>query len=209
MTKQTSRSAFTLIELLVVIAIIAILAGIAVPAITGGLDRARLADMMANARSLTQATNVMALDVATGSASTGGWPGSSSATASWSGLCTELEAGKYLTWGDIRKIASGPGVTIPPTTVGPPSETAIQVYAVTENDDSDTPFITSYNVNGGSWGGENAVPFGGKGSVLFSKGGGGRIFSARQTENIATEVTGLTFRSGIAPGPGSGGGGGS
>ncbi len=204
MTTHTSRSAFTLIELLVVIAIIAILAGIAVPAITGGLDKARLADMMANARSLTQATNVMALDSATGDANAGSWPGTSG--DDWGALCNNLVDGKYLTWGDIRKIASGPGVTIPPTTVGPPGQTAIQVYAVTESDDSDTPYVTSYNINGGTWGGADAMPFGGKGSVIFSKGGGGRIFSARQTENIATEVTGLNFRGGIAPGPGSGGG---
>lgn len=203
MKKSHSFAAFTLIELLVVIAIIAILAGIAVPAITGGLDRARMADMLANARALTQATQVMSLDSSTGTGdSTAGWPGSG---ADWATFCQALVDGKYVTQADLRKFCGGPQVQVSPTAF-PPDKSAIQVYGVSESDESDSIFISSYNWTGFTELSKDAIPFGDKGFVIFRKGGGGSIYKAKDatSENLGNK----NLAAGFAPGPGSSGGGG-
>jgi prepilin-type N-terminal cleavage/methylation domain-containing protein len=193
-----SLSAFTLIELLVVISIIAILASLAIPAVTGALTRGQMTGVLNNARQLQIATQTMALDAFT----TGdgpGWPGDQGESASWEGLCSSLEQGKYLSWADLRKIATAPGVQIP-VADSAPSKTGIQVYAVRESDASDAIYVSSFNWTGFSELNSKSVPFGDKGFVVFRKGGDGSVYQARQATSMAIgQITGA----GIAPGPGA------
>ena len=190
--------AFTLIELLVVISIIAILASLAIPAVTGALTRGQMTGVLNNARQLQIATQTMALDAFT----TGdgpGWPGDPGTSEGWEGFCSSLEEGKYLTWADLRKIASAPGVQVPVAEEAP-SKTGIQVYAVKESDPSDAIFVSSYNWSGFSALNEQSVPFGDKGFVVFRKGGDGSVYQSRQaTSQSIGQLTGA----GIAPGPGA------
>ena len=186
--------AFTLIELLVVIAIIAILAGISVPAIIGGIDRARLADVLSNARNLTQATTIMALDANLGAGGGPGWPGSD---ASWDDYCNSLVEGKYLTQADLRKAVSASGVQ-PSPSVFPPDASAVQVYGVGDESDSDAIFISSWNWQGLQPLQATAKPFGDKGFVVYRKGGGGSVYQAR---DATSEALGKLVGSGFAPGP--------
>jgi len=198
--KSLTRSlrAFTLIELLVVISIIAILASLAIPAVTGALTRGQMTGVLNNARQLQIATQTMALDAFT----TGegpGWPGDPGNSQGWEGFCSSLQQGKYLSWADLRKIATAPGVQVPVAEAAP-SRTGIQVYEVKESDPSDAIFVSSYNWSGFSELTEKSVPFGDKGFVIFRKGGDGSVYQSRQaTSQSLGQLTG----SGIAPGPGA------
>jgi len=194
-SSPSSRAAFTLIELLVVISIIAILASLAVPAVTGALSRGQLTGSLNNARQLQLATQTMALDAFT-SGEGAGWPGDGD--ADWSTFCQNLTEGKYLTEADLRKIASAPGVQISPTEF-PPSKSGLQVYAVKENDPSDSIFVSTYNWTGFQELTSDAVPFGDKGFVIFRKGGDGNVFQARQA--TSESLGNKTLASGFAPAP--------
>jgi prepilin-type N-terminal cleavage/methylation domain-containing protein len=187
--------AFTLIELLVVISIIAILASLAVPAVTGALTRGQLTGSLNNARQLQLATQTMALDAFT-SGEGPGWPGD--ADAGWDTFCQNLKDGKYLNEADLRKIAQAPGVQISPTEF-PPSKSGLQVYAVKENDASDSIFVSTYNWTGFQELSEDAVPFGDKGFVIFRKGGDGGVYQSRQA--TSQSLGNATLAGGFAPAP--------
>ena len=195
---KQSLQAFTLIELLVVISIIAILASLAVPAVTGALTRGQLTGSLNNARQLQLATQTMALDAFT-SGEGAGWPGDND--EGWDTFCQNLVDGKYLTEADLRKIASAPGVQIQPNEF-PPSKSGLQVYAVRENDASDSIFVSTYNWTGFQELSADAVPFGDKGFVIFRKGGDGNVYQARQA--TSESLGNATLADGIAPSPGGG-----
>ncbi len=197
-SKYPSRAAFTLIELLVVISIIAILASLAVPAVTGALTRGQLTGSLNNARQLQLATQTMALDAFT-SGEGAGWPGDGDGSG-WDTFCQDLVDGRYLTEADLRKIASAPGVQIQPNEF-PPSKSGLQVYAIRENDPSDSIFVSTYNWTGFQELSEDAVPFGNKGFVIFRKGGDGNVYQARQatSESLGNE----NLATGLAPSPGT------
>lgn len=190
-----SLQAFTLIELLVVISIIAILASLAVPAVTGALTRGQLTGSLNNARQLTLATQTMAIDAFTTGVGDG-WPGDSG--ADWTEFCTALTVGKYLSDSDLRKIVSAPGVQIDPT--GLPTKSGLNVYAVAEEDPSDSIFVSTANWDGFKALSQSAKPFGDKGFVIFRKGGDGNVFQARQADNDALGNRELAGN--IAPGAG-------
>jgi len=194
-SRYASHAAFTLIELLVVISIIAILASLAVPAVTGALTRGQLTGSLNNARQLQLATQTMALDAFT-SGEGAGWPGDSD--ADWGTFCENLTQGKYLTEADLRKIASAPGVQLAPSEF-PPSKSGLQVYAVRENDPSDSIFVSTYNWTGFQELTSDAVPFGDKGFVIFRKGGDGNVYQARQA--TSESLGNSTLASGFAPSP--------
>lgn len=189
------NSGFTLIELLVVISIIAILASLAVPAVTGALTRGQLTGSLNNARQLQLATQTMALDAFT-SGEGDGWPGDTG--ASWAEFCQNLTEGKYLSEADLRKIATAPGVQIPPNTF-PPNKSGLQVYAIRENDPSDSIFISTYNWTGFQNLEPDAVPFGDKGFVIFRKAGDGNVYQARQADSES--LGNAQLAAGIAPAP--------
>jgi prepilin-type N-terminal cleavage/methylation domain-containing protein len=193
--KRSSRAAFTLIELLVVISIIAILASLAVPAVTGALTRGQLTGSLNNARQLQIATQTMALDAFT-SGEGPGWPGDND--DSWQDFCQNLVDGKYLTESDLRKMATAPGVQIPPNQF-PPSKSGLQVYSVKENDPGDSIFVSTYNWTGFSELAQDSVPFGDKGFVIFRKAGDGNVYQARQAQSES--IGNSKLAAGIAPAP--------
>src|SRR6266481_6718353 len=109
---KKSPSAFTLIELLVVIAIIATLAAFAVPALTSALTRGQMTGTLNNMHQFHLAAAQMAIDGASNSDPTLGWPGditSPAAITALSAYCNVLVANNYLQAGDVRKILSAPG----------------------------------------------------------------------------------------------------
>jgi prepilin-type N-terminal cleavage/methylation domain-containing protein len=188
-------AAFTLIELLVVISIIAILASLAVPAVTGALTRGQLTGSLNNARQLQLATQTMALDSFT-SGEGPGWPGDND--DGWQPFCQNLVDGKYLTETDLRKIATAPGVQIPPNQF-PPSKSGLQVYSVSESDPGDSIFISTFNWTGFAELSADALPFGDKGFVIFRKAGDGNVYQARQA--TSESIGNSELAAGIAPSP--------
>lgn len=174
------NSAFTLIELLVVISIIGILITIAVPNIATALTRAKMTETLANARSLQQATQMMTLD----SQSTGDgiqWtskiePGATSAgPVTLNAFFTSMTADGYMTQSDLRKVLSAPGKSPALGTYGA-GTIAFNLYEVSDASPSDQVFITTANIDAGAGGMKaDAEPYGNKGFVFFTKGGGGGI----------------------------------
>lgn len=55
-TKKIRKSGFTLVELIVVLVILAVLAALLVPSLTGYIDKAHQSAVIAETRSLVQAT---------------------------------------------------------------------------------------------------------------------------------------------------------
>lgn len=190
--KPKPPSAFTLIELLVVISIIGILAALALPAITGALARGQMTQTLSNAKQLHLATTQMALDATTTGDTNLGWPGDLGGT--WAAWASNIVGGGYLSTNDFKKLISAPGVV--PTTDNPsaPGKSGVLVYAVAENSDGSTVFISSANFSNTATGGTapsaTAKPYGNKGFVVFRKAGDGAILQPRQTGQAYTNIIG-------------------
>lgn len=181
-------SAFTLIELLVVISIIGILITIAVPNIATALTRAKMTETLANARSLQQATQMMTLD----SQQAGNgiqWTSTidntgNSTPVSLNTFFTALTQDGYVTTQDLKKLLSAPGKA--PTADIPSAGTiAFNFYQVDETSPSDQIFVATANWKQGSGMTATDSPYGNKGFVFFTKGGGGGI---RTRQSDATDA---------------------
>lgn len=198
MKLKRNPSAFTLIELLVVISIIGILITIAVPNISSALNRAKMTETLANARSLQQATQMMTLDSqqsgegiiwTTQVQSGGGDP----QPVGLSTFLTALTQDGYVTQSDMRKLLSAPGKT--PTMGSYSANTiAFNIYQVSESSPADQVFLTTANLKPPGQMNANASPYGNKGFVFFTKGGGGgirtRSTDATSTNNFPQGTTG-------------------
>jgi prepilin-type N-terminal cleavage/methylation domain-containing protein len=182
--KKSSR-AFTLIELLVVIAIIGILAALALPAITGALGRAQMTQSLSNMKQLHLATTQMALDGMTTGDTNLAWPGDSKVT--FQGWANALIDGAYLTTNDFAKLVSAPGKQNGPGAIPSAADSAIIAYAVAENSEGGTVFLSTanyeYSANGGNL--TTNAPYGKKGFVIFRKGGDGAVYLPKQATNTA------------------------
>jgi prepilin-type N-terminal cleavage/methylation domain-containing protein len=193
--KKSRSLAFTLIELLVVISIIGILAALALPAITGALARGQMTQTLSNCKQLHLATQQMALDATTTGDTNLGWPGDLSATPTFAQWATNITGGNYLTPSDFAKLLSAPAVVVPvAATNSAPTKSAIVVYAVAENSEGSTVFLSSANFTNSTSGGTaplaTAKPYGNKGFVVFRKAGDGAILQPRQTGSAYTNIIG-------------------
>jgi prepilin-type N-terminal cleavage/methylation domain-containing protein len=191
---KKSLRAFTLIELLVVIAIIGILASLALPAVTGAFRRGQMTQTLSNMKQLHLAQTQMALDGLTTGDTNLAWPGDS--LVSFSGWANALIGGAYLTTNDFVKLVSAPGKQNAPGTIPTVAQSALIAYAVAENSEGSTVFLSTANyrfTGNGSTLSTNA-PYGNQGFVIFRKAGDGAVYLPRQATNatlIGTNVAAL------------------
>ena len=182
---KKSPSAFTLIELLVVIAIIATLAAFAVPALTSALTRGQMTGTLNNMHQFHLAAAQMAIDGASNSDPTLGWPGditSPGAITALSAYCDVLVRNNYLQGGDVRKILSAPGANCtftggtfdgagtytPITALATP---ALKVFLVNGSNPSNTLFCETANYTYNTPLAANGVPYSNKGFIVQRRGG--------------------------------------
>lgn len=190
MKPTRTTSAFTLIELLVVISIIGILITIAVPSIGTALDKARMTETLANAKSLQTATLMMTLD----SQQSGDgiqWTSAVDDTGSESpvSLSTYFQAltnDGYMTQSELRKVLSAPGKN-PTAGTFSAGTIAFKIFQVSDNSPSDQPFVVTANWSPGGGMSSEAQPYGNKGFVVFNKGGGGGVYN-RPRDATSTNI---------------------
>lgn len=196
-------SAFTLIELLVVISIIGILITIAVPNIGTALDKARMTETLANARSLQQATQMMTLDnqqVGEGIQ----WTSVVDSTGNESPVSLQnyfaaLTNDGYMTQSELRKVLSAPGKT-PTAGAFSAGNIAFSIFQVSDTSPSDQPFCVTANWSQGAGLSSQSQPYGNKGFVVYNKGGGGGVYKASQASSTnifppaGTGPNGETYR---------------
>ena len=182
---KKNPSGFTLIELLVVIAIIATLAAFAVPALTSALTRGQMTGTLNNMHQFHLAAAQMAIDGASNSDPTLGWPGditSPAAITALSAYCNVLVSNNYLQAGDVRKILSAPGANCtftggtfdgagtytPITALANP---ALKVFLVNGSNPSNTLFCETANYTYNTPLAANGVPYSNKGFIVQRRGG--------------------------------------
>lgn len=173
--------AFTLTELVVVLAVVAVLLVLvtAPEANTSStLRRAKMTEALANARSLQQATQMMTLD------SQHSGKGLQWTCTVKDGIVTPVSLDTYLkaltddgylTASDLRKLLTGPGRT-PAGGRYTANDIAFTIYAVSRDSPPDQVFLTSANLDLTTRKMiPDAPPWGDKGFIYFTKGGGGGI----------------------------------
>ena len=181
---KKSPSAFTLIELLVVIAIIATLAAFAVPALTSALTRGQMTGTLNNMHQFHLAAAQMAIDGASNSDPTLGWPGditSPGAITALSAYCDVLVRNNYLQGGDVRKILSAPGANCvfsggtysgsTYTAISGLTSPALKVFLVNGSNPSNTIFCETANYTYNTALPSAGVPYSDKGFIVQRRGG--------------------------------------
>src|SRR6266403_3005351 len=179
---KKNPSGFTLIELLVVIAIIATLAAFAVPALTSALTRGQMTGTLNNMHQFHLAASQMAIDGASNSDPSLGWPGDMNpAPTALSAYCDALISNNYLQAGDVRKILSAPGAnctfsggTYSGSTYTPISgltNPALKVFLVNGSNPSNTLFCETANYTYNTALTTAGVPFSDKGFIVQRRGG--------------------------------------
>ncbi len=179
---KKNPSGFTLIELLVVIAIIATLAAFAVPALTSALTRGQMTGTLNNMHQFHLAAQQMAIDGASNSDPTLGWPGDMNpAPTALSAYCDALISNNYLQAGDVKKILSAPGANCvfsggtysgsTYTAISGLSSPALKVYLVNGSNPSNTIFCETANYSYNTALPSAGVPYSDKGFIVQRRGG--------------------------------------
>jgi prepilin-type N-terminal cleavage/methylation domain-containing protein len=181
-TPRTNAAAFTIVELLVVLAILAVLVWMAIPKVEIGLATSPMTGALSHARQLQMVTQQMSLDnfnAGTGIQWTTQRAGGKDVTVSLAEYFSALtNNGPYLTEKELRKLLTMDGKGPGPLETPDAENIAFRFFAVSEKSPEDQPFIITANwKNGALTGGK---PFGKKGFVVFTKGGGGGIYRLQQ-----------------------------
>jgi hypothetical protein len=93
----------------------------------------------------------------------------------------------YMTQTDLRKVLSAPGKN-PPVGGENAENIAFSIFQITDNSPSDQVFVCTQNVTPGGGGmNANTEPYGNKGFVYFTKGGGGGM-RTKQSDATSTNV---------------------
>src|SRR6266446_1088707 len=207
---KKSPSAFTLIELLVVIAIIATLAAFAVPALTSALTRGQMTGTLNNMHQFHLAAQQMAIDGASNSDPTLGWPGDMNpAPTALSAYCDALISNNYLQAGDVKKILSAPGANCvfsggtyaagAYTAISNLLNPALKVFLVNGSNPSNTLFCETANYSYNQPLAANGVPYSNKGFIVQRRGGDAALLRLGQAQ-AGANVTAFQTTVGRVPG---------
>jgi len=177
------HAGFTLVEFIVCLVVVGVLIFLALPATNGtSCGRGGQTQTLSNMKQLHLATQQMALDGTTTTNLTIGWPGDIG--GGFSNWTTQLLKGNYLSKPDLCKLLSAPGVIVSDKDPLTTNHTALLLYAVKEDSDGGTVFLTTANFTNTPTGGtplnRSAKPYGTKGFVVFRKAGDGTILQAKQ-----------------------------
>lgn len=179
---KTPRNAgLTWIEAIVLISVVAVLAALAMPAVTVKGGPGQMTQTLSNMKQLCMATRQMAIDGVMNGKANLGWPGDNDGT--FSNWTTQLLNG-YLQTNDLCKLLSAPGKIVPTGKIPPMHDTALLVYAVSEESLSNAVFLTTANFTNTPAGGlpleASAKPYGNKGFIVFRKAGDGMVLLPKQ-----------------------------
>lgn len=176
--KRASKtvSAFTLVEMLVAVAVLGILAFLGARAFQSRVITCRMDEVLANARSLQQATQMMALDsqqAGKGLQWTSIESNGEMAPVSLATYFDALLSGGYVTKSELRKMLSGPG-KYPRADQFTADHIAFKIFQVENTSPSDQPLVVTAN-----WQDRRLTdnpPYGRKRFVVFHKGGDGGLY---------------------------------
>jgi hypothetical protein len=150
--------------------------------------KGRMIQALSNMRQLHLTCQQMALDGSTVPDTNLGWPGSYATSGQWLAKMVP----EYLSTNDLCKLLSVRELTVPPSKLPKMNETALRVYAVTEDSPGNTVLFTSSNFTNTPTGGDAldvaSKPFGTNGFVVFRKGGNGEVL--RQKDVGKTNIIG-------------------
>lgn len=179
-------SALTWVEAIVALGIVCVLAAMIFPRIVMAHARSPASETLVRMRHLHLATQTMALDGATTGETNLNWPGNTGGT--YSNWMTNLVPA-YLSTNDLRMLMSAPQVSVPRSHLPAMKETAFLVYAVRNEDSTNSVFLTTANFTNTPAGGmslnSRTKPYGNRNFVVMRRGGNGDILQPKDAGNPA------------------------
>lgn len=177
------HSALTLWETLIAISVFCLLVLILDAAVRPHLRSAHPYQRTLSAmKEIHLASQRMALDATTTGKTNIGWPGDIGGTfAHWA---AQLVQGGYATTDEFCRWMSAPGITAEPSQFPALPHRAILVYAIREDSDGSTVYLTSANFTNTPTGGlplsKDAKPYGDQAFLIFRKAGDGAVLQPTQ-----------------------------
>lgn len=184
--KPPGEKALTVTELLVALVVILVAIGFLLSLShvtwTSSLTQGQMSQTLSNMKQLHLATQQMALDGITTGKTNLGLPGDIGGT--FSNWTAQIVSGNYLTAWDLSKMLSAPGIVLNPRQIPATNTTAVLVYAVKEQSEGSTVFLSTANFTNTPTGGlpplADAKPYGNDGFIVFRKAGDGAILKPKQ-----------------------------